>query len=122
MSDFVRRVPGVAHGVVVSGGGSLLGRSDGLPQQRAEQLAGVVAGLIRTTSGAAEHLSAGRVHQAVLEMERGYMLLMTAGDGSCFAVLASPRSEMGTVAYELALLVDRVEEPTTQQPDGVQDD
>jgi hypothetical protein len=36
------------------------------------------------------------------------MLVMSISDGSSFAVLADPRCDIGQVAYEMTLLVDRV--------------
>jgi predicted regulator of Ras-like GTPase activity (Roadblock/LC7/MglB family) len=108
ITDFVHRVPGAAHAVVVSADGLLLAGSEGLPQDRAEQLSAVASGLISLTQGAARCFEAGAVNQTVVEMERGYLFLMSVSDGSCLAVLASPTCDIGTVAYEMTLLVDRV--------------
>ncbi|MGH3520937.1 MAG: roadblock/LC7 domain-containing protein [Haloechinothrix sp.] len=108
VTDFVRRVAGVAHAVVVSADGLLLAGSAGLPQDRADQLSAVSSGLMSLTDGAARCFEAGVVNQTVVEMERGYLFLMSVSDGSCLAVLASPNCDIGTVAYEMTLLVDRV--------------
>jgi predicted regulator of Ras-like GTPase activity (Roadblock/LC7/MglB family) len=108
ITDFVRRVPGAAHAVVVSADGLLLAGSQGLPKDRADQLAAVASGLVSLTSGAARCFEAGFVNQTVVEMERGYLFLMSISDGSSLAVLAAPNSDIGTVAYEMTLLVDRV--------------
>ena len=62
------------------------------------------------TRGAAKLFGAGDVVQTVVEMELGCMLLMAIADGSCLAVLASPGCDMGLVAYEMTLLVDRAGE------------
>jgi len=115
ITDFVRRVPGAAHAVVVSADGLLLSGSDGLPQERAEQLSAVASGLISLTQGAARCFDAGAVNQTVVEMERGYLFLMSISDGSSLAVLAAPGSDIGTVAYEMTLLVDRVGEQLTPE-------
>jgi predicted regulator of Ras-like GTPase activity (Roadblock/LC7/MglB family) len=115
MTDFVRRVPGAAHAVVVSADGLLLAGSEGLPQDRAEQLSAVASGLISLTQGAARCFEAGSVNQTVVEMDRGYLFLMSISDGSCLAVLASPNCDIGTVAYEMALLVDRVGQQLTPE-------
>jgi predicted regulator of Ras-like GTPase activity (Roadblock/LC7/MglB family) len=48
------------------------------------------------------------VTQTVVEMERGLLLVMAVSDGSSLAVLASADCDMGLVAYEMALLVERV--------------
>lgn len=115
ITDFVRRVPGAAHAVVVSADGLLLAGSDGLPQDRAEQLSAVASGLVSLTQGAARCFEAGRVNQAVVEMDRGYLFLMSISDGSCLSVLAAPTSDIGTVAYEMTLLVERVGEQMTPE-------
>lgn len=108
VDDFVNRVPGVAHAVVVSADGLLLTASNHLPRERADQLAAVASGLISLTQGAARCFEAGQVVQTVVELERGILLLMSIGDGSCLATLAAPSCDIGLVGYEMTLLVDRV--------------
>ncbi|MQA07344.1 MAG: roadblock/LC7 domain-containing protein [Pseudonocardiaceae bacterium] len=115
ITDFVRRVPGVAHAVVVSADGLLLAGSEGLPQDRAEQLSAVASGLVSLTQGAARCFEAGAVNQTVVEMERGYLFLMSVSDGSCLAVLAAPTCDIGLVAYEMTLLVERVGQQITPE-------
>lgn len=108
VTDFTERVPGVAHAVVVSADGLLLTASAKLPTDRADQLAAVASGLLSLTQGAARCFEAGVVTETVVEMERGLMLQMAIGDGSCLTVLAAPQCDMGLIAYEMALLVERV--------------
>ena len=115
LTNFVKHVPGVSHAVAVSSDGLLLTSSEGLPRDRADQLAAVASGLLSLTRGAARVFGAGEVVQTVVEMELGCMLLMAIADGSCLAVLASPRCDMGLVAYEMTLLVDRAGELVTPQ-------
>ncbi|MDQ3887313.1 MAG: roadblock/LC7 domain-containing protein [Actinomycetota bacterium] len=115
VDDFVNRVPGVAHAVVVSADGLLLTASAYLPRDRADQLAAVASGLISLTQGAARCFEAGQVVQTVVEMERGIVLLMSINAGSCLAVLASTNCDIGLVGYEMTLLVDRVGQVLTPQ-------
>lgn len=115
ITDFVRRVPGAAHAVVVSADGLLLSGSEGLPKDRADQLSAVASGLVSLTYGAARCFEAGGVNQTVVEMERGYLFLMSISDGSSLAVLAAPNCDIGTVAYEMTLLVDRVGQQMTPE-------
>ena len=51
---------------------------------------------------------AGKVHQTVIEMDRGFLFVTAAGAGSCLAVLAAPAADVGLVAYEMALIVKQV--------------
>ena len=53
INEFVDRVPGVAHVIVVSSDGLLLVMSDGLPRERADQLSAIASGLVSLTGGAA---------------------------------------------------------------------
>ncbi|GGP68153.1 roadblock/LC7 domain-containing protein [Saccharothrix coeruleofusca] len=108
INDFAERVPGVAHGIAVSADGLLLAASDSLPEDRADQLAAVACGLVSLADGAAQCFEAGNVNETILEMDAGTMLLMSISDGSSLAVLADPGHDVGQIAYEMALLVDRV--------------
>lgn len=115
LTNFVNRVAGVSHAVVVSSDGLLLTSSAGLPRDRADQLAAVTSGMSSLTRGAARVFGAGEVLQTVVEMQLGCMLLMSIADGSCLAVLASPDCDMGLVAYEMTLLVDRAGQVLTPE-------
>ncbi|GAA1304516.1 roadblock/LC7 domain-containing protein [Saccharothrix xinjiangensis] len=108
VDDFVGRVAGVAHAIVVSADGLLLASSSRLPIDRAEQLAAVASGLISLNLGAARCFEAGDVKQTVVEMERGYLFLMSISDGSCLAVLAAPNCDIGLIGYAMTRLVERV--------------
>lgn len=107
ITNFVDRVPGVAHTVVVSSDGLLLAVSDGFPRDRADQLAAVASGLSSLTQGAARIFEGGTVTQTVVEMLRGFLFVMAISDGSVLAVLASTDCDMGLIGYEMALLVER---------------
>ncbi|KOU91405.1 roadblock/LC7 domain-containing protein [Streptomyces sp. XY533] len=79
ITNFVDNTPGVSHTVVVSADGA----------------------------GASRIFEGGAVNQTVVEMDRGFLFLMSVSDGSSLAVLAHPECDIGLVGYEMALLVDR---------------
>ncbi|MCC8247219.1 roadblock/LC7 domain-containing protein [Saccharothrix luteola] len=108
VSNFADRVPGVAHAVVISVDGLLLTASTGLPDDRADQLAAIAAGVASLTESAARCFDGGGVLRSVIEMQYGIMLLMSIRDGSCLAVLAAPDADVGQVAYEMTVVVDQV--------------
>ena len=118
ITNFVERVPAVAHGIVVSADGLPLAFSDGFPPDRADQLAAVASGLSSLTQGAARVFEGGAVLQTVVEMEGGLLLSMAISNGSSLAVLASSDCDMGLVAYEMTLLVERVGRALTPEPRG----
>jgi predicted regulator of Ras-like GTPase activity (Roadblock/LC7/MglB family) len=107
INDFVDRVPGVAHGITVSADGLLIAASGTLAEDRADQLAAVSSGLLSLTDGAARCFEAGNVRETIVELDAGTMLLMAISDGSCLCILADPGYDIGQIAYEMALLVDR---------------
>ena len=108
VSRFVDDVAGATHAILVSADGLLVAGSARLPGDRAEQMAAVSSGLASLATGAAQLFDGGMVLQTVIEMEQGYLLLMSVGNGSHLAVLTSGTADIGQVGYEMALLVQRV--------------
>ena len=86
ITNFVDNTPGVSHTVVVSADGLLLAMSEGFPRDRADQLAAVASGLTSLTAGASRIFEGGAVNQTVVEMERGFLFIMSVSDGSSLAV------------------------------------
>ena len=82
LANFADRVPGVAHAIAVSADGLLLASSRDLPRDRADQLAAVASGLTSLTAGASRIFEGGSVNQTVVEMERGFLFIMSVSDGS----------------------------------------
>lgn len=107
ITSFAERVPDVAHAVEVSADGLTLAVSEGLSQERADQLAAVTSGLTSLAQGAARLFEAGMVVQTVVEMQSGLLVIMAISNGASLAVLASSACDLGLVAYEMTLLVER---------------
>ncbi len=108
VTRFVSEVSDAAHAILVSADGLLMAASSSIPLDRAEQVAAVSSGLASLGVGAARLFDGGAVLQTVVEMEHGYLMLMSVGDGSNLAVLTSEAADIGQVGYEMALLVERV--------------
>ncbi len=122
VTDFAERIPDVAHAVIVSSDGLVVGISAGLPEDRADRLAAVTSGLSSLGQGAARMFEAGPVIQMVVEMDDGVLVVMSIGYGASLAVLAGPDSKMGLLAYEMTLLVaqaGRVITPAARHEDHV---
>jgi uncharacterized protein len=115
ISNFTERVAGVAHAIVVSSDGLLLTSSAKLPREGAEQLAALACGIVSLADGGSRLLDFGEVVRTVVEMKRGIVLLMAISDGSCLAVMASPKCDIGVVSYEMTLLVERASELLTPE-------
>jgi uncharacterized protein len=115
VETFVRNTAGVAHAAVISSDGLLVAVSDRLDRARADQLAAIASGVESLTQGAARLFQAGSVNQTVVEMEKGFLFVMSVRDGSCLAVLATPSCDVGLIGYEMAMMVAKVGEVLTPQ-------
>ena len=116
LNNFANSVAGIAHVVAVSADGLLLASSRDLPTDRADQLAAIASGVVSLTDGASRMFHAGAVRQTIIEMDSGYLFLMSVSDGSSMAVLAARSCDVGQVGYEMALLVERVGAALTPAP------
>ena len=108
LDDLVGRVTAVSRAVVLSVDGLMMGASRGLSQEDAEHLSAVAAGFQSLARGAGRHFGGGPVRQTIIEMESAFLFVTAAGRGACLAVLASEDADVGLVAYEMAMLVQRV--------------
>ena len=108
LDDLVTRVASIRKALVLSGDGLAVGSSEGLTREDSEHLAAVASGFHSLAKGVGRHFEAGRVRQTIVELDEAFLFVTAAGDGSCLAVLTDADSDIGQVAYEMALLVKRV--------------
>jgi predicted regulator of Ras-like GTPase activity (Roadblock/LC7/MglB family) len=107
ISNFASRTPGVAHAIVVTADGLPLAASERLDRAMVDQLAAVTSGLASLTQGTVRLFDAGSVNQTMVEMDQGYLFVMSISDGSQLAVLAASGCNVGAVAYQMTMLVVR---------------
>ncbi|GAA4668779.1 roadblock/LC7 domain-containing protein [Streptomyces chumphonensis] len=110
LEDVTKRVPTVRHALVLSTDGLVTGASQAIPGQEADRLAAVASGLHSLAKGAGHHFAAGQVRQTMIEFDDGILFVTPAGHGSCLCVLTTAQADVGLVAYEMTLLVNRVGE------------
>jgi predicted regulator of Ras-like GTPase activity (Roadblock/LC7/MglB family) len=110
LDDLTQRVPHVRHALVLSTDGLVTAANEGLPREDAEHLAAVSSGLHSLAKGSGQHFGAGRVRQTMVEFDEGVLFVTAAGEGSCLCVLGAAEADIGQVAYEMTLLVNRVGE------------
>jgi predicted regulator of Ras-like GTPase activity (Roadblock/LC7/MglB family) len=108
LDDLIKRVPATRQAIALSADGLLLGASAGITQEEADHLAALAAGFASLARGASQHFSAGPVRQTIVEMEAAFLFVTSAGKDACLAVLAEAESDIGVIAYEMAMLVTRV--------------
>ncbi|MEU4686898.1 roadblock/LC7 domain-containing protein [Streptomyces xinghaiensis] len=110
LNDLTKRLAYVRHGLILSNDGLVTAASEELGREDAEHLAAVCSGLHSLAKGSAHHFAAGRVRQTMVEFDDGVLFVTAAGDGSCLCVLTAAEADVGQVAYEMTLLVNRVGE------------
>lgn len=107
LDDLVGRVKQAQHAVVLSADGLLMACSRGIGQDDAEHLAAMASGIQSLARGAGRRFGGGTVQQTIIEMRSGFLFVTAAGDGACLAVLGAEDSDVGLIAYEMAMLVRR---------------
>ncbi|MEU6844580.1 roadblock/LC7 domain-containing protein [Streptomyces sp. NPDC046716] len=110
LDDLTGRVEHVRHALVLSNDGLVTGASSDLGREDAEHLAAVSSGLHSLAKGSGRHFGAGGVRQTMIEFDDAVLFVTAAGDGSCLCVLSDAEADIGQVAYEMTLLVNRVGE------------
>lgn len=107
VNNFVERVPGANDAVVVSSDGLPIAASSGLDRDSVDRFAAVSSGLIGLAYGAAGRFGGGAVTEVIVEMENAFLFVTGISDGSLLAVMAASACDVGLVAYEMAVLVEK---------------
>jgi predicted regulator of Ras-like GTPase activity (Roadblock/LC7/MglB family) len=110
LDDLTKRIEHIQHALVLSNDGLVTGASTGLAREDAEHLAAVSSGLHSLARGSGRHFGAGNARQTMVEFDEAMLFVTAAGDGSCLCVLSSAEADIGQVAYEMTLMVNRVGE------------
>jgi predicted regulator of Ras-like GTPase activity (Roadblock/LC7/MglB family) len=92
--------------VFLSQDGLALGASRGMEQSDMEHLAALAAAF-QSLARSASHQFGGSARQSIIEMTSGFFIVTAAGQGTCLAVLTTTEADIGQVAYEMAVLVQR---------------
>lgn len=116
LDDLVKRVEQVWHAVILSRDGLAIGASQSISRDDAEHLSALAAGFQSLARGAGRHFRGGAVRQTIIEMEEAFLFVTSAGQGSCLAVLTPADTDVGLIAYEMAMLVKRVGQHMTANP------
>ncbi|MCP2168599.1 roadblock/LC7 domain-containing protein [Goodfellowiella coeruleoviolacea] len=105
INDFVRKVHGVSHALIMSADGFPLTASDSVSTDDAEQLAAIASGLLSLASRSAALFDKGACEQIIMRLSSGYFLFMGIGTGAGLAVLTNPDCDMKVVGYEMTQFV-----------------
>ncbi|OAA23262.1 hypothetical protein UG55_103950 [Frankia sp. EI5c] len=105
INDFVGKVHGVTHALILSADGLSLTASDGVSSAERDQLAAIASAMISLARNSAQLFSKGTCEQIIVRLTGGYFLFMGIDDGAGLAVLTGPDCDMQVVAYEMTQFV-----------------
>lgn len=106
-------VPAIRQAVVVSSDGMAMAKSEGVDRETAERLAAVSSGMIGLAYGSAGRFGAGPVSNVIVEMQNGWLFVTGIRDGSLICCLTEKDVDMGAIAFEMSIFVQRVGESLT---------
>jgi len=106
LDDLVARVANITRAVFLSQDGLALGASRGMDQTEVEHLAALAAAF-QSLARSASHQFGGEARQSIIEMTSGFFIVCAAGQGTCLAAATTTKADIGQVAYEMAVLVQR---------------
>lgn len=106
IDDFVARVHGVTHALIMSVDGFPLASSSSVREDDAEQLAAISSGVLSLAHNSANLFDKGSCEQIVIRLTDGYFLFMGIGTGAGLAVLTSSDASMRVAAYEMTQFVE----------------
>ncbi len=106
LDDLVHRVANIKQAVFLSQDGLALGASREVALADVERLAALAAAF-QSLARSASHQFGGEARQSIIEMTSGFFIVCAAGQGTCLAVLTTTGADIGQVAYEMAILVQR---------------
>jgi uncharacterized protein len=113
LERLIGTVPGIKQAVVVSSDGLALAKSDGVDRETAERLAAVSSGMIGLAYGSAGRFGAGPVSNVIVEMQSGWLFITGIRDGSLICCLTEKDIDMGAIAFEMSIFVQRVGDSLT---------
>lgn len=106
-------VPAIKQAVVVSSDGLAMAKSQDVDRETAERLAAVSSGMIGLAYGSAGRFGAGPISNIIVEMQQGWLFVTGIRHGSVLCCLTSKEIDLGAVAFEMSIFVQRVGDSLT---------
>ncbi len=102
LAGMIARTPGAVHAVMATVDGVQIAVSAGLPEERADQLATIGAGLLSIADGAGIMMNTGQPRHVVVEMYGGLLLAAPVAPRVVLSLLATPDADRERLGFELA--------------------
>lgn len=107
LGKFAHETAGVIDVIAVSSDGLLMAVSGDADRSSSDRLSAIVSGIASLAAGAGASYGLGVLNKVIVDTEGGYLLVMAMSAGALLGVVAERSAALGTVAYEMALFVNR---------------
>jgi uncharacterized protein len=107
LGKFAHETAGVIDVIAVSSDGLLMAVSGDVDRSSSDRLSAIVSGIASLAAGAGASYGLGVLNKVIVDTEGGYLLVMAMSAGALLGVVAERSATLGTVAYEMALFVNR---------------
>lgn len=115
LTKFVQETTGVVDVIAVSSDGLLMAVAGQVERAASERLSAIVSGIASLAAGTGSSHGLGPLSKVIVDTEGGYLLIMAMGAGALLGVVARREASLGTVAYEMALFINRINGILTPQ-------
>ncbi len=107
LRKFAQETAGVIDVIAVSSDGLLMAVAGGSDRSSSDRLSAIVSGIASLAAGAGASYGLGALNKVIVDTRGGYLLVMAMSAGVLLGVVAERSASLGTVAYEMALFVNR---------------
>lgn len=107
LDKFADETSGVVDVIAVSADGLLMAAAGEADQASSDRLAAIVSGMVSLAAGAGLSYGLGALNKVIVDADGGYVVIMAMGSGALLGVVAERTASLGTVAYEMALFINR---------------
>ena len=107
LTKFGSETAGVLDVIAVSSDGLLMAVSGEADRASSDRLSAIVSGIVSLAAGAGSSYGLGALNKVIVDAEGGYLIVMAMSAGALLGVVAVRTASLGTVAYEMALFINR---------------
>ena len=107
LTRFAQDTAGVVDAITVSSDGLLMAVARTSDRSSSDRLSAIVSGIASLASGAGSSYGLGALNKVIVDTQGGYLVVMSMSAGALLGVVADRGASLGTVAYEMALFVNR---------------
>ena len=107
LRKFAQETAGVLDVIAVSSDGLLMSSAGTSSRSSSDRLAAIVSGIASLAAGAGASYGLGGLNKVIVDTSGGYLLVMSMSAGALLGVVAERGVSLGTVAYEMALFINR---------------